>query len=82
LAVATEEQARERRRAWEKAQKRVSKALKKLAKTKAVGAKKAAQPPAKKLPPNTRKTQKSAVANQSPPSAPGAGKATSAGPTV
>ena len=82
LALAADEQAREQRRAWEKAQKRVSKALKKLAKTKAVGAKKAAKPAAKKLPPNTGKTQKPAAASQSAPIVPGAERPTPAGPAV
>ena len=42
LALAAEEQARERYRVWEKAQKRLAKALKKLAKAKGGGTKKPA----------------------------------------
>jgi hypothetical protein len=72
LVLAAEEQAREQHRAWEKAHRRLSKALKKLAKTKAVGAKMATEAAAKKLPPNTRKTQKPPVAGQSPPAGLGA----------
>ena len=84
LVLAAEEQARERCRVWEKAQKRLAKALKKLVKAKGGGTKKPAlaaaapgkaappKPAAKKPSPIPPKTQKPAVASQSPPAAPGA----------
>ena len=92
LTLAAEDQARERRRICEKAQKRLAKSLKKLAKVKGGGAKKtpkavaaplkpasARQAAKTKLPPIPRKTP---VVSQSPPTAPGAVTGPPASPTV
>ena len=94
LALAAEDQACERRRIWEKAEKRLAKALKKLAKAKGGGANKTVKaaarprkpaspkPAVKKTPSITPKTQKPAVLGQAPPASPGAAKTNPASPTV
>lgn len=94
LALAAEEEARERSRVWEKTQKRLAKALKKQAKAKGKATKKPAstaaragkgrprEPVAKQPPPISPKTQKPAVASQASWVSPGVAAPPPASATV